>query len=127
MLDNIYFEFAKYTEITNYAFEINPNYKNDNYVRFFICQDVYSFWFARILKGYEYITDEGYIENAENYILEINKIDRQNNEKLNLSKVKQIIEEDDGSNWIIQQGSDIEKLVDMLDADFGIINRKEVQ
>lgn len=30
------FEFAKYTEITDFAFEINPNYKKEGFVRFFI-------------------------------------------------------------------------------------------
>ena len=45
-------------------------------------------------------------------------------EKLTLSKLKQIIEDDNGSNWDLQQGYDIEKLVDMLDGGFGIINRK---
>ena len=48
-------------------------------------------------------------------------------QKLTLSKVKQIIEEDDGSNWDLQQGYDIEELVDMLDEGFGIINRQYLQ
>jgi len=68
------FEFAKYTEITDYAFKVNPNYKDEGFVRFFICQDVWDFWFVRILKGYEDDDEEGYIENDDNYILERNKI-----------------------------------------------------
>jgi len=122
------FEFAKYTEITDYAFKVNPSYKNDKYVRFFICQDVWDFWFVRILKGYENDDEQGYIENEDNYILERNKIEMdRKGQKLTLSKVKQIIEEDDGSNWDLQQGYDIEELVDMLDEGFGIINRQDVQ
>ena len=122
------FEFAKYTEITDYAFKVNPSYKNDKYVRFFICQDVWDFWFVRILKGYENNEEQGYIENPENYILERNKIEMdRKGQKLTLSKVKQIIEEDDGSNWDLQQGYDIEELIDMLDEGFGIINRQDVQ
>jgi hypothetical protein len=121
------FEFAKYTEITDYAFKVNPNYKNDKYVRFFICQDVWDFWFVRILKGYENDEEEGYVENPNNYILERNKIEMdRKGQKLTLSKVKQIIEEDDGSNWDLQQGYDIEELVDMLDGGFGIINRQDL-
>jgi hypothetical protein len=121
------FEFAKYTEITDYAFKVNPNYKNEGFVRFFICQDVWDFWFVRILKGYENDDEQGYVENPENYILERNKIEMdRKGQKLTLSKVKQIIEEDDGSNWDLEQGYDIEELVDMLDDGFGIINRKEV-
>lgn len=122
------FEFAKYTEITDYAFKVNPNYKNEGFVRFFICPDVWDFWFVRILKGYENDDEQGYVENQENYILERNKIEMdRKGQKLTLSKVKQIIEEDDGSNWDLQQGYDIEELVDMLDEGFGIINRQDVQ
>jgi hypothetical protein len=119
------FEFAKYTEITEYAFKVNPNYKNEGFVRFFICQDVWDFWFVRILKGYENDEEEGYIENPDNYILERNKIEMdRKGQTLTLSKVKQIIEEDDGSNWDLQQGYDLEDLVDLLDDGFGIINRQ---
>lgn len=120
------FEFAKYTEITDYAFKVNPNYKNEGFVRFFICQDVWDFWFVRILKGYENDDEQGYIENDDNYILERNKIEMdRKGQKLTLSKVKHIIEEDDGSNWDLQQGYDIEELIDMLDDGFGVLNRKE--
>ena len=52
------FQFAKYTEITDYVFKVNPDYKNNNYVRFFICPDVWDFWFVRILKGFEYDEEE---------------------------------------------------------------------
>jgi hypothetical protein len=122
------FEFAKYTEITDYAFKVNPSYKKDKYVRFFICQDVWDFWFVRILKGYENDEEEGYVENPDNYILERNKIEMdRKGQKLTLSKLKQIIEEDDGSNWDLQQGYDIEELIDMLDEGFGIINRQDLQ
>ena len=69
------FQFAKYTEITDYVFKVNPDYKNNNYVRFFICPDVWDFWFVRILKGFECNEEEGYIENEDNYILERNKIE----------------------------------------------------
>src|SRR5574343_291494 len=119
------FQFGKYTEITDYAFKVNPDYKNNNYVRFFICPDVWDFWFVRIIKGFECNEEEGYIENEDNYILERNKIEMdRKGQNLTLSKLKQIIEEDDSSNWDLQQGYDIEKLVDMLDEGFGIINRK---
>ena len=46
------FDFAKYTEITDYAFKINPEYKKSGYIRLFICPDVWDFWFVRILQGY---------------------------------------------------------------------------
>jgi hypothetical protein len=116
------FEFAKYTEITDYAFKVNPNYKKEGFIRFFICPDVWDFWFVRILEGFneEYEREEG------SFILERNKVEKDNRgQKLTLSKVKQIIEEDDGSNWDMQQSYDVEHLIDMLDDGFGIINPKE--
>lgn len=120
------FKFAHYTEITDYAFKVNPSYKNGGYVRFFICPDVWDFWFVRILKGYEYDEEEGYVENPNNYILERNKIEMdRKGQNLTLSKLKQLIEDDDCSNWDLQQGYDIEELIDMLDNDYEIINRKE--
>lgn len=122
------FEFGKYTEITDYAFEVNPSYKNDKYVRFFICPDVWDFWFVRILKGYENDDEQGYIVNEENYILERNQIQMDTKgQKLTMSKVKQIIEDDDGSNYDLQQGSDIEALIDMIDGGYGIINRQGME
>lgn len=121
------FEFAKYTEITDLAFEVSPQYKNDKYVRFFICPDVWDFWFVRILKGYENDDKKGYIENPNMYILERNNIAMdKKGQNLTLAKVKKIIEEDDGSNWDLQQGYDIEELIDMLDNGHGIINRQAV-
>ena len=115
------FEFAKYTEITDYALRVNPNYKNEGYVRFFICPDVHTFWFVRILEGY----NEEYEQEEGSYILERNNVEMNTKgEKLTLSKVKKIIQEDDGSNWDIEQGYNIEELIDMLDDGFGIINRK---
>lgn len=121
------FEFAKYTEITDLAFQVNPSYKTDGYVRFFICPDVNDFWFVRILKDHEYTDDEGYIENEGHYILERNMIPKDfKKQQLTINKAKSIILEDDGSNWDFQQGYDLEELVDMLDQGFGIINRQEV-
>lgn len=118
------FKFAKYTEITDYAFKVNPDYKNEGYVRFFICPDVWDFWFVRILEGY----DEDYNEKEGSFLLERNKVGMNvKGEKLTLSKLKRIIEEDDGSNFDYQQGDDIEELIDMIDGGFGILNRKTLE
>lgn len=122
------FKFAKYTEITDYAFEVNPEYKNEKYVRFFICPDVWDFWFIRILEGYECTDEEGYIPQEGHYILERNKIEMsKKGETLTLSKLKRIIEEDDGSNWDLKQGYDIEELIEMIDDGYGILNKAEKQ
>ena len=112
------FEFAKYTEITDYAFKINPNYKQEGYIRFFLCPDVHDYWFVRILEGY----NEDYEREEGSYILERNNISKRKGEMPTLSKVKQLILEDDGSNWDIEQSFDIDDLINMLDDGFGILN-----
>ena len=118
------FEFAKFTEITDFAFEVNPDYRNENYIRFFICPDVHTFWFVRILKGYnkDYEKEEGC------FLLERNNVEKNSKtENLTIGKVRKIIEEDDGSNWDVYQGMDVEELInDYLDEGFGILNRKEI-
>jgi len=113
------FKFAKYTEITALAFEVNPSYKDDSYTRFFICPDVTDFWFVRILAGYnkDYEKEEGC------FLLERNNIPKdRKSDKLTLSKVKQIIQEDCGDNWDIEESHDINELIEMLDDGFGILN-----
>lgn len=113
------FEFAKYTEITDYAFKINPGYRDENYIRFFICPDVNDFWLVRILKGY----NEEYEHDEESYLLERDKIPMdKKGENLSLPKVKRIIKNDDRSNWDIHQSYDLSELIDMLDGGFGILN-----
>lgn len=114
------FEFATYTEITDFAFKVNPEYKKEGYVRFFICPDVWDFWFVRILEGY----NECYEKEEGSYLLERNKVEMsKKGESLTLNKLKKIIQEDDGSNWDFHKGFDVEELVDMLDDGFGILNR----
>lgn len=116
------FEFGKYTEITDLAFETNPNYKNEGYIRFFICPDVWDFWFVRILKdtNEEYETEEGC------FLLERNKIEMsRKGENLTVSKVKQIILEDDGGNWDMMESHDLQELIKEIDGAFGIHNLKD--
>lgn len=113
------FEFAKYTEITDLAFKVNPSYKKDGYIRFFICPDVWDFWLCRILTN----TNEEYEYEEGCFLLERNKIEMSKKaEDLTIQKVKSIILEDDGSNWDIQSSYDIEKLIEMIDGGFGINN-----
>lgn len=117
------FKFAQYTEITDYVHKLKPESKDEGFVRFFICPDVWDYWFIRILEGY----NEDYEQEEGSYIMERNKIEMdRKGENLSLSKLKRIVLEDDGSNWDFQQSFDIEELVDMLDEGFGILNRKEV-
>lgn len=116
------FEFAKYTEVTDLALKLRPSYLEEGYTRFFICPDVWDYWYVRILKGY----DEDYEEEEDSFILERNKIPKNGgrSENLSLKKLKEIILEDDLGNWDLKQGFDEESLIDLLDDGFGILNRK---
>lgn len=118
------FEFAKYTEITDYAFGVNPEYKNAGYVRLFICPDVFDFWLVRILEG----VNEEYEKEEGSYVLERNQIPMNTKgQKLTILKLRDILENDDFGNYDLIQGFDLEKLIDdNLDDGFGIINRKEI-
>ena len=114
------FEFAKYTEITDLAFEHGTGYKG--YVRFFICPDVHDTWFCRILENTnsEYDTEEG------SFLLERNNIPNEyKGQELTVDRVVDIIQEDDGSNWDYQQAYSVDELIDMLDDGFGILNLKK--
>ena len=115
------FQFGKFTEITDLAYEVNPNYKKEGYIRFFICPDVNDFWFVRVLKdiNVDYEKEEGVL------LLERNNIWKQKAETLDINKVKKIIEEDDGSNWDIKQYRSIENLIEDIDGGFGILNLKK--
>lgn len=113
------FECGKYTEITELAFKVNPSYKNEKYIRFFICPDVEDTWFVRLLDGFneEYEPEEG------SYILERNNVPNDYKcQKLTIDRVRQIIEDDDGCNWDYQVSDDVDELIDMLDDGFGIHN-----
>ena len=116
------FQFARYTEITDLAFEVNPDYKKESYIRFFICPDVWDFWFIRVLEGY----NEQYEKQDGCFLLERNKIEMNTKgEKLTKQKVIKIIQDDDGSNWDIKQYFDIKDLIDDIDDSYGILNLKQ--
>jgi len=116
------FEFAKYTEITDFAHKHNPEYAKNGYVRVFICADVNDFWLARILAN----TNEDYEHEEGCFLLERDKIPmEQKGEKLSWSKVRKIVENDEFENWDVEESDDIKELIEMLDDGFGIINLKE--
>lgn len=116
------FQFAKYTEITDFALKLNPQYEIDGYIRFFICPDVHDVWFVRILKD----LNEDYDVEEGSFLLERNKIDNDyKGQELTMQRVRSIIEEDDMSNWDIHQENRIDELIDTLDNGFGIINLKK--
>jgi len=113
------FEFAKYTEITDLVFKHDKQAKKEGYIRFFICPDVWDVWFVRILEGFgeDYEVEEG------SFILERNNIENEyKGQELTLKRVKEIIEDDDRSNWDYEVSDDVDELIDILDDGFGILN-----
>lgn len=116
------FEFAKYTEITDFAFRIMPELKENGYIRMFICPDSNNYWLQRILKGF----DEEYEKDDDSYILERQMLpmDRKG-ERLSINKLKKLLLEDDGGNYDYKQSYEIEELIKMVDGGFGILNLNE--
>jgi hypothetical protein len=118
------FEFGKYTEVTDFVFKTRPEYKNEGYVRFFICPDTWDFWFVRVLED----VNEEYEKEEGAFLIERNKIEKEHKgEKLSIVKLKEIIEEDDMSNWDVLECTSIEEVIDNLSDVFGINNLKESQ
>jgi len=116
------FDFAKYTEVTDLALKVNPEYEKAGYIRVFICQDVNDYWLVRILKGY----DEDYKEDEDSYLMERDKIAKDHkSDKLTLSKVKAILKKDEFENWDIKARKNIKDLIEIIDGGFGINNLKE--
>ncbi len=116
------FEFAKYTEITDYALKHNPEYEKNGYIRFFICPDVNDFWLVRIMKD----TNEQYEREEGCFLMERDKIQKdEKGQNLSLRKLKQIIENDEMENWDVKESFDLQDLIKDIDDGFGILNLKE--
>jgi hypothetical protein len=83
------FEFAEYTEVTDLALELRPEYKKEGIKRLFICPDVTDYWFVRIVEN----TNEKQEVEEGCFLLERNKIEKEyKGEELTISKLKEIIE-----------------------------------
>lgn len=115
------FEFGRTTEITEFAKKYNPDYKD--YLRIFICPDVWDFHILRIIKGY----NEDYEKDEKSYIFEHQKIKTGEKSKKisSFSQLKEIINEDDMGNWDYYQSYDLIELFDRIDGGFGIIDLAE--
>ena len=112
------FEFAKYTEITDLYKKYSTDLQEgDGYTRFFICLDVNDFWIVRVLEGFnaEYEKEEG------TFLMERNNVQKESKKQdLSLSKVIELVKEDDFSNWDIIEYFDMTDLIDDLDGGFGL-------
>lgn len=113
------FEFAKATEVTEFAFEKRPSYADECYKRFFVCPDVHVTWFFRLLEGFdgEYNREEG------SFILERSRISNYyKGQPMTISRLTKIIKDDDLSNWDYQHSIYVDDLIEMVDGGFGINN-----
>lgn len=117
-MEELKFEFGKYTEITDLAFKLNPSYKENGYVRFFICPDTNDFWFVRVLEG----VNEDYEDEEGVYLIERNNIRKARGEKLTLQKTKDIILDDDGCNYDILECDSMDEVIENIADIFGINN-----
>ena len=117
------FEFAKYTEVTELAFKVNPEYQANSYERIFLCCDTKVFWIARILKGY----GEDYEEIEGSYIVERDRKDKwAKTEKLNRPKAEKLLINDELENWDYEVYDCLEDAIESLDGGFGINDLSEV-
>lgn len=114
------FEFAKYTEITDYVRERRPDMFDGGYTRFFICPDVNDFWLARILTN----TNKRYNHEDGVFLMERNNISKSKRENLTMRRLAQIIDEDDGSCWDQEEAESEQECIEMIDGGWGILNLK---
>lgn len=113
------FEFGKYTEVTELAHEVNPEYKSSSYSRIFLCTDTHDFWLARILVGF----NEEYEKEEGSFVLERDKISKDYKaEILTKSKAIELLENDSFENWDLQTSNDEDELIEMVDGGWGILN-----
>lgn len=116
------FEFAKYTEITDYAFKRNAEYQAVGYTRLFICEDVWNFHLLRVLPG----LNEEYEEDENSILVELQEIDvNKKGERLTFRRLNEILDEDDFSNYDCKAFSDMESVIESIASIYGINNLKE--
>jgi len=120
-------EFAKYTEVTTRAREIDEVvYKQ--YEKVFVCPDVHNFWIIKILIGY----NEEYIEDDDKVLIERNKINEvsakhlDNSSDLALSNDELIdfvlkTDAEDGSNWDVLECDSIDDAISHIDGGYGLV------
>ena len=117
------FEFPKYTEITDLAFAVNPQYKREKYSRFFVCDDVKTIWFIRVIPG----MNEEYEEDSSKILVERVNIEKRNRIQLSVNKLIKIIEDDNGDNYDCRDYNNIEDVIESLSDIYGINNLKQVE
>lgn len=112
------FEFAKATDVTEYAFSKNPEYKNNSYVKLFVIPDVNDTWLVRVLEGF----GEDYEQIDGSYIVEREKLDNDfKGQKVTYSRLLRIIDNDTFENWDYTVCDSIESAIDIVDGGYGFV------
>lgn len=110
------FEFAKATDITEFAKTQMPEMYQE-YEKIYITPDTNDYHILRILKWF----DEDYEPNDSKVILEHQKIPKTKTEKIySLSKLREILEKDDGGNWDYTAKDSVKDCIEIVDGGYGI-------
>lgn len=111
------FEFAKYTDVTELAFKVNVEYRNNPYVKVYICEDTRVFWISRILKGF----NEEYEVCPDMYLVERERIDKDvRSETLYAGKARRILESDELEGWDGHAYHSLEEAIESIDGGYGL-------
>ena len=119
------FKFAVATDVTEFAFKENPEYKKNGYVKVFLTPDVKNIWINRVLKGYRYDEDEGYVDDEDSFILESERVDYEtrldgSEVPLNLATARKILKSDSFENREYVNCDTLEEAIEIVDNGWGI-------
>ncbi|MTB53069.1 hypothetical protein [Lewinella sp. W8] len=115
------FEFARSTEVTDFAKEKFPEQYRE-YSRLFICPDVNDAWLFRLLPG----VGMNYYPNPDAFLLERDKIANDfKGQPMTVQRLFRILKNDDLSNWDYHVYGVEEDAIEVVDGGFGIPNLKE--
>lgn len=116
------FKFAQYTDVTAVAFEVNPQYKANNYVRVFLCPDTDNVWLSRILSD----TNADYEYCKGSYIVEREKIDNDDkHQNLTHRRALKILRNDEFNNWDYTSHTSLDDAIKVVDGGYSILGLTE--
>ena len=119
------FKFAVATDVTELANKVNPEYKENDYVKVFLTPDVKNIWIIRVLKGYRYEEDEGCVDDEDSFILESEVVDYEtrldgSDIPLNLRTARKILKNDSFESWECVNCDTLEEAIEIVDNGWGI-------
>ena len=119
------FKFAVATDVTELANKVNPEYKENDYVKVFLTPDVKNIWINRILQGARYEEDEGYVDDEDSFILESEMVDYETRLDgryipLNLRTARKILKSDSFESWECVNCDTLEDAIEIVDGGWGI-------